>query len=104
MGPVTIAVDSYGPVYRQPRNRCMNFSLIETQVPRDSSGVERGLQHQRETSERAQDAAGSERTAPATPSKLPAKPGFLSVTAVGRREPTMIFFRFIMALTHGLNP
>ena len=48
MGPVTIAVDSYGPVTDNAQS-VYELSLIE-QVPNIEAGIEAGLQHRRRIS------------------------------------------------------
>jgi hypothetical protein len=68
MGPVTIAVDSYGPVTDNAQS-VYELSLIE-QVPNIEAGAEEGLQHRRELRPR-QGPCSKPTTAPATPSRPP---------------------------------
>ncbi|HYG98827.1 MAG TPA: sodium-translocating pyrophosphatase [Terriglobales bacterium] len=97
MGPVTIAVDSYGPVTDNAQS-VYELSLIE-QVP----GIESQLQREhnfRVNFERAKylleanDGAGNT-------FKATAKPVLIGTAVVGA---TTMIFSIIMALTHGLSP
>ena len=66
MGPVTIAVDSYGPVTDNAQS-VYELSLIET-IPEHPGRAEEGLQHRRRTSS-APSTCWKTTTARATPSR-----------------------------------
>ena len=96
MGPVTIAVDSYGPVTDNAQS-VYELSLIE-QVPGIEARIEEGLQYRRRF-ERAKylleenDGAGNT-------FKATAKPVLIGTAVVGA---TTMIFSIIMALTGGLT-
>ena len=96
MGPVTIAVDSYGPVTDNAQS-VYELSLIE-QVPNAQGGAQTGIQHGRELRARQrllEDNDGAGNTFKAT-----AKPVLIGTAVVGA---TTMIFSIIMALTNGLT-
>src|ERR1700691_1799822 len=96
MGPVTIAVDSYGPVTDTAQS-VYELSLIE-QVPNIKSELKKdynidvNFERAKEMLE-ANDGAGN-------PFKATAKPVLIGTAVVGA---TTMIFSIIMALTHGLT-
>ena len=97
MGPVTIAVDSYGPVTDNAQS-VYELSLIE-QVPNIAERTEEGLQHRRQLRTR-QSTCWKRTTAPGNTFKATAKPVLIGTAVVGA---TTMIFSIIMALTHGLT-
>jgi K(+)-stimulated pyrophosphate-energized sodium pump len=94
MGPVTIAVDSYGPVTDNAQS-IYELSLIE-QVPAQEIRREHGIDVNFETAkELLEENDGAGNTFKAT-----AKPVLIGTAVVGA---TTMIFSIIMALTHGLS-
>jgi K(+)-stimulated pyrophosphate-energized sodium pump len=97
MGPVTIAVDSYGPVTDNAQS-VFELSLIE-QVP----GIEQQLRNEygfEPHFERAKDLL-EENDGAGNTFKATAKPVLIGTAVVGA---TTMIFSIIVALTHGLQP
>ena len=97
MGPVTIAVDSYGPVTDNAQS-VYELSLIE-KVPGIEAGAEERLQHRRPNFERAKDLL-EENDGAGNTFKATAKPVLIGTAVVGA---TTMIFSIIMALTNGLT-
>ena len=96
MGPVTIAVDSYGPVTDNAQS-IYELSLIET-LPNAKAESETRIQHRRrfrtrQTLLEANDGAGNT-------FKATAKPVLIGTAVVGA---TTLIFSIIMLLTKGLS-
>ena len=96
MGPVTIAVDSYGPVTDNAQS-VYELSLIE-QIPEIEGELQAGLQHQRQL--RARQVHAGENDGAGNTFKATAKPVLIGTAVVGA---TTMIFSIIMALTHGLT-
>ena len=97
MGPVTIAVDSYGPVTDNAQS-VYELSLIE-QVPNVEAGNQERFQHVDVNFERAKDLLEANDGAGNT-FKATAKPVLIGTAVVGA---TTMIFSIIMALTQGLT-
>jgi K(+)-stimulated pyrophosphate-energized sodium pump len=93
MGPVTIAVDSYGPVTDNAQS-VYELSLIE-EVPNIAAELKKdfGIDARFERAKEANDGAGNT-------FKATAKPVLIGTAVVGA---TTMTFSIIMALTHGLT-
>jgi len=97
MGPVTIAVDSYGPVTDNAQS-VYELSLIE-QVPNITGELKKDFQIEGINFERAKDLLEANDGAGNT-FKATAKPVLIGTAVVGA---TTMIFSIIMALTHGLT-
>ncbi len=98
MGPVTIAVDSYGPVTDNAQS-VFELSMIESH-PEHRRRDQEGLRLRRRTSS-APSTSSRRTTARATPSRPP--PSRCSSARPSSGATTMIF-SIIMVLTEGLRP
>jgi K(+)-stimulated pyrophosphate-energized sodium pump len=96
MGPVTIAVDSYGPVTDNAQS-VYELSMIE-QVPNVKEEIKRDF-NMNVNFERAKDLL-EENDGAGNTFKATAKPVLIGTAVVGA---TTMIFSIIMALTHGLN-
>ena len=97
MGPVTIAVDSYGPVTDNAQS-VFELSLIEQSAGRSGSRSRRSTGS---TSTSSGPRRSSRRTtAPATRSRPPRSPCLIGTAVVGA---TTMIFSIIVLLTHGLT-
>ena len=96
MGPVTIAVDSYGPVTDNAQS-VYELSLIET-VPNIKQELKTRFQHRREF--RARQGLLEENDGAGNTFKATAKPVLIGTAVVGA---TTMIFSIIMALTNGLT-
>ncbi|HTO52994.1 MAG TPA: sodium-translocating pyrophosphatase [Myxococcota bacterium] len=97
MGPVTIAVDSYGPVTDNAQS-VYELSLIE-QVPNIAGELQKDFQITNPNFERAKDLLEANDGAGNT-FKATAKPVLIGTAVVGA---TTMIFSIIMALTNGLT-
>ncbi|HTR67098.1 MAG TPA: sodium-translocating pyrophosphatase [Terriglobales bacterium] len=97
MGPVTIAVDSYGPVTDNAQS-IYELSLIE-QVPNIAGELQKDFQMESTNFERAKDLLEANDGAGNT-FKATAKPVLIGTAVVGA---TTMIFSIIMALTNGLT-
>ena len=98
MGPVTIAVDSYGPVTDNAQS-VFELSVIET-LPEHQGGAQEGLRLRRRTSSEAKDLL-EENDGAGNTFKATAKPVLIGTAVVGA---TTMIFSIIVMLTDGLKP
>ena len=97
MGPVTIAVDSYGPV---TDNAQSVYELSHDRADsRHPAGAQAGLQYRRAISTRAKDLL-EENDGAGNTFKATAKPVLIGTAVVGA---TTMIFSIIMALTNGIT-
>ena len=98
MGPVTIAVDSYGPVTDNAQS-VYELSMIET-LPGHQGRSSSGTSASTSNFERAKDLL-EENDGAGNTFKATAKPVLIGTAVVGA---TTMIFSIIMMLTHGLQP